>query len=328
MKPRPLSKSLVASLAAGAAGLLLTNGAPLAQSPSTDADCVVGTAAYPTIQSAVDNPECYTIQVPRGKFGENVRINANAIVHTSLTIRGAGPQLTTVDGSGAAAPVFSIGGQRASPCGDPEVAVTLEGMTITGGAGPYCPPENPRCGQRNGGGVSASPGVKLTVADCVVTGNSTYMNGGGISVANGRLTVTDSVISRNTAYANPQSGVTDPNYTGGGGGVRMAGCPGAFVVMDSVIRDNVSLRHGGGVLVNASPTLMMCVLNPGGGPCIPVTVSAPRATVVMAGVDIMQNNAAQDWGGGGVYHNYADLTVLDSMIRHNDPDDVKAGTIP
>lgn len=319
MKLIALSKPVVVILATAVPALLLTGGAPLAKKPGADVDCMVGTDAFPTIQSAVNVPGCITIGVPAGTFRENVTINAAGLTHTRITIRGAGPERTTVDGSGQSGATFAIGGPAGrQPCDPPVVVVTVEGMRITGGTGPICTPQNPNC-QRNGGGVSASPGVKLTVNNCIVTGNSAYMNGGGISVPNGRLTVVDSVVSHNTAHANPQPGNTNPDYVGGGGGLRIAGCPSVLIVKGSVIRDNVSYRHGGGILSFVSTPMMV-----GGG----VSIPGPDGTLVAVDSDLKHNTAAEARGGGGIYHVRTDLTVLDSKIGNNYPDDVRQGANP
>ena len=247
MEPKCLSKSVAVIIATATPVLLMTGSASLAQEPGTGVDCMVGVAAYPTIQSAVDAPACMTIRVPAGTFRENV------IIGRSVTVRGAGPERTTVDASGKLAPVFAI----SSPpgvrqlCDPPVFIVTLAGMTITGGTGPGA-----TFLQRNGGGISASPGVKLTVENSIVTGNSAYTNGGGISLVMGRLTVVDSVITRNTAYANPQNNPPSPNYIGGGG-LRIAGCPSVLIVKNGVIKDNVSFGYGGGILVNVPTPVMM-----------------------------------------------------------------------
>ena len=323
MKLKRILRSVAAILASATPVLLSTGGVSLAATPGTGADCVVGTAGYPTIQSAVDNPGCETISVPAGTFRENVLINGTVIDHTNITIRGAGPAYTIVDGSNAPGAVFSVvKGRRAGPCGEPEVAVTLQGMTITGGTSAWCPPDNPRCTQRNGGGVAGAPGTKLIVKNCTVSGNSAYMNGGGISVAAGRLTVLDSVVSGNTAYGNPQPDVTDPNYIGGGGGIRIAGCPGVLIVSNSVIERNVSHRHGGGILSFTRASAVTTPTTP------PVTMAFPAGTLVVEGSDIKNNTAADANGGGGVFYDAPDLTLIKGKVKNNYPDDLRPGATP
>jgi hypothetical protein len=289
-------------LAAAAAPIFMIVGA--AQAQEADANCLVGSGGYASIQSAVDDPACTVIAISAGTFLENVTIGR------SLTLRGAGADRTTVDATGTNKPVFGISPPPMPrlPCDPPTVTVKLSGMTITGGSGP-----DATSAQRNGGGISASPGVKLTVEKSVVTGNSAYMNGGGISLVMGRLTIVHSLVSGNISLANPQPGPPNPDYIGGGGGVRIAGCPAVLVVQHSRIVDNLSYRHGGGILVNVPTPLVI------GGASIP----GPDGTLVVMNSQIMRNTAAEANGGGGIYTFRADLTSLDSQIKHNYPDDLR-----
>jgi hypothetical protein len=274
---------LLLALAAGAMS------AVFAQQAAAQPECAVGTTGYTTIQEAVDDPECRTITVPAGTFAENV------LIDRSVTIRGAGPKRTTVDGSGFHDPVFLIAGTFVSVCASPNVFVTLEGMTITGGKGPESGTN------RNGGGISASPFVDLVVKDCVVTGNSTYRYGGGISVANGRLTVMDSVISLNTAYVTE----SPEGYLGGGGGIRVQGCPADLTVVNSIIEKNVSRHQGGGILSVAS--------------------QPDRGRLILKDSDIRRNEAWAANGGGGVFFDGVAVTWSDTKVKDNVPNDVQDG---
>jgi hypothetical protein len=278
------------ALAAGAMS------AAFAQQAAAQPECTIGTTDYMTIQDAVDDEECQTIIVPAGTYYEN------AIINRDVTIRGAGPNRTKVDAGGADVSVFNIRGLNlapGAPCVVPGVVVNLEGMTITGGKGP--PSE---IAQRNGGGIQTSPGVDLVVKNCIVTGNSAAQYGGGISVANGRLTVIDSVISFNTAY------VTTPppvGYFGGGGGIRVTGCPSYLAIMDSVIEGNTSYAFGGGIL----STVLSGNLTYGQG------------RLILKDVDIKRN--AADEAGGGVFYDGVVFTTSDTKVKINVPDDVQDG---
>lgn len=283
---------LLLALTAGAMSALF------AQQAAAQPECTIGTTGYTTIQNAVDDEECRTIILPAGTYMENV------IIDRDVTIRGAGPQRTKVDAGGAYVSVFRIEGLNlalglGAPCVVPGVVVNLEGMTITGGKGP---PSDSL--QRNGGGIGASPGVDLVVKNCIVTGNSAAQYGGGISVPNGRLTVIDSVISFNTAYVN----TTPPlGYFGGGGGIRVTGCPSDLAIMDSVIEGNTSYAFGGGIL----STVMSNAVTYGQG------------RLILKDVDIKRN--AADEAGGGVFYDGVVFTTSDAKVKHNVPDDVQDG---
>lgn len=278
---------LLLALAAGAMS------AVFAQQAAAQPECTVGTTGYMymTIQDAVDDDACRTIIVPAGTYIENV------IIDRSVTIRGAGPRLTTVDGSGDVNAVFVIEQSTTGSCSTVRF-VTLEGMTITGGQGPPLGST-----YRNGGGVAGNSGVDLVVNNCVVTGNSTYGNGGGISVAHGRLTVIDSVISRNRALGLGLTG----EYIGGGG-LRVAGCPSELTVVNSVIEQNVSDYRGGGILSMAG--------------------TSDRGRLIVIDSDIRRNVAAAPSGGGGVFFDKAVVTWSDAKVKHNEPNDVQDGPPP
>jgi len=298
MNLKPVSKTFAATIAIAASLLLAAPDALLAKKPGDGADCVVG-VDYSSIQSAVADAECPTISVPAGTFYENV------IINRSVTIRGAGRHRTTVSGSSNPAPVFSVAPPPQSypgSCAEPVVAVTVEGMTITGGTGPFCPAEAPFCKNRNGGGISASPGTALTVKNCIVAGNSTYESGGGISVVLGRLKVMDSVISRNTAFANLRPNAQQV----GGGGLRIAGCPNILVVTNTVIEDNLSYGRGGGILSFTTPV-----------------AGQPWGTLVVERSEIKHNTATAANGGGGIYYDHVDSTLIDGKVKNNYPNDLE-----
>jgi hypothetical protein len=278
MKLTHFSKALPAASAIAVAVCLAAPLTGFAKKPGNRPTCSVGTAAYPTIQSAVNDPECNSIGVPAGTFYENV----NTLVR-NVSIRGAGAGLTIVDGRSASAPVFALG----DPTSSVTAEVALEGMTITGGTGPASG------NNRNGGGISSFR-TNLSVKDCVISGNSAWGNGGGLSFAFGTVTVKDSVIANNTAHGNSSSIAT------GGGGIRGAGSPPVLTVMDSVIANNLSLTKGGGILfVGSSPSV--------------------TGTLIVKDSVITGNTAVQ---GGGMYLRDTALTVKDSDVSGNSPENI------
>jgi hypothetical protein len=130
----------------------------------------VPSSTYPTIQAAVNDATCATINVAAGTYTELVTINRN------VTIRGDGQDVTFVDGSGSGR-VFEIS----------QVTVTIKGVTIQHG----------NAGFGLGGGI-ANFGT-LTVMNSTLAGN-TGLDGFGAGIANlGTLTVANSTITDNTA---------------------------------------------------------------------------------------------------------------------------------
>jgi putative cofactor-binding repeat protein/predicted outer membrane repeat protein len=190
--------------------------------------------------------------------------------------------------------VFSVDPRTGQPS---DIDVTLEGMTITGGTGPQCAPTQPPCNQ-NGGGISIAFSV-VTVKDSVITGNTTTGNGGGASFVFGALTLKNCVVSGNRADAYPGR---PAGQLFGGGGLRGAGSPNVMTVIDSEITGNSSGRQGGGIFS----------LSPVGSP----------GTLIVKNSIVENNTATADPFGGGIYSNNTTLTLKDSKIAGNTPDDI------
>jgi len=189
---------------------------------------------------------------------------------------------STIINGGDNGPVFAVGWST----------VTLKGMTIIGGKTP------PSSRRPNGGGISSVYST-LTVKDCLITGNEALALGGGIQSIFGTLIVKDSIITDNTATS--------------GGGIWGAGSANVVIVIDSVIADNEATSthasvppefsgRGGGILCFNT--------TPGGAPCM-VTVKDSRIT---------GNEATTE--GGGIYISNTTLTVKDSTITDNTPDQI------
>ncbi len=66
---------------------------PLLFSASAAAQCLVPSAAYPSIQSAVDDGACSGITVAAGVFGESL------LIQRDLSLRGAGSDATLLEGN-------------------------------------------------------------------------------------------------------------------------------------------------------------------------------------------------------------------------------------
>jgi predicted outer membrane repeat protein len=122
---------------------------------------------HSTIQAAVNDLSCDSINVGPGTFDENVTINR------TVTIQGQGISSTTVDGRGLGS-VFTI---------PPDVSATLGDMTIANGAADQ------------GGGIN-NLGL-LVLVNSVVTGNEAY-DGAGID-NEGIAHVSGSTLSENYA---------------------------------------------------------------------------------------------------------------------------------
>lgn len=150
--------------------LLLTGIVSLASSaPASAASCLVPSTAYPTIQSAVDDPGCNPINIDNGEFKEDLLINR------SLEIDGNSMSTSIIHGAGQG-PVITVTAPD----------VTISNLTITGGAN-----------SQNGGGIS-NQGANVTITHCKITENQAKL-GGGIHTGREQITINNSTISHNRA---------------------------------------------------------------------------------------------------------------------------------
>ena len=185
-------------------------------------------------------------------------------VPLSVTILGPGPAVLTVSGN-LASRVFNLTGTN----------VTIDGLTIANGQSAL-----------NGAGINAGggPGSVVTVRDCIVTNNSTTVDGGGIyNNASVMMAITNCIISGNHASA-------------WGGGIYNHGESGRTAVMTisaSTLSGN-SAASGGGI-INFGWS---------GG-----------ATLTVNACTISSNSASSEQGGGGIY-NVGDYSGNASVTVH------------
>src|SRR5579863_5239747 len=109
----------------------------------------------------------------------------NLTITHSLTITGAGPAKTIINGGGVASEIINEGRKA---------AVTVSGVTLTGGGGPG-----------DGGGVYNCEST-LTISDSVITGNNARRGSGALGYGGGTyncpgstLTIVDTTYLGNTA---------------------------------------------------------------------------------------------------------------------------------
>lgn len=204
----------------------------------------------------------------------------------NLTIRGAGAGLTTINGGGLDRVFHIIAG----------TTVTLEGLTITGGA---------VTGSNDGGGIRVAGGF-VTINDSIITGNTSQDDAGGIDNS-GNLTLNRVTVSTNTAVRT-------------GGGIRNAG---TLTINESLIGGRIDITtgqrfgntsgQGGGGLINLGGATLV-VSNS--------TISGNAATSAAAGqgggllslgrttlrnVTIAANNAGSSGGGLAVTAGLTDV---------------------
>lgn len=150
------------------AGLSLGRGfLPIAQSAS-NANCSVPSSSYTTIQSAVDDLNCTTIQLTAALYRENVKVFRNIEIH------GAGSDQTVIDAQKLNSAFQLLIG----------TAFTLTNMTMTNG-------------EKEGAGVYLQTGT-VYLENVKIEGNVTSSHGSGILATGGRVFLVNSSVSHNT----------------------------------------------------------------------------------------------------------------------------------
>ena len=294
MEPRARLTALLFSLVM--ASLLLAVLVELARTGTVQAgSCDVPTGSHLTIQSAVDDVSCETINVAAGTFHENVAITR------SIAIQGHGHGNTIVDGQGVGS-VFTVLG---------EVEVVLDGMTIRSGR------------SEDGGGVYHSGG-RLAISNAEIFDNTAANAGGGaFSAFSGTLTIENSMVVSNSSEFGGggifgfQVSVTNStlisNTSEWGGGIYAAAGKSAFSGSEIV---NNSGTMGGGIFVGIFGDLAIdrSVLSGnfayyGGG----IDNAGDTLTVTNSTLYL---NTARYWGGGIGNFN-AQAIVSNSTLHDN-----------
>ena len=217
--------------------------------------------------------------------------------------------------------------------------LTIEGSTISGNSA------------RKGGGITNLIGATLTIANSIISDNSTFdanSTGGGIRNAGGTVTIIDSTVSGNTVnlsgigillnggggfYNDPfgtltiiDSRVSDNSTEDTGGGIFNRG--GELTITGSTISDNSSIDGGG--IRNATGTMTITNSTVTGNSALGfeangggiLTETYGTATTTINSTTISGNSAVLY--GGGVYasHNIMSgppvlITIANSTISDN-----------
>jgi hypothetical protein len=190
-----------------------------------------GTLAFPynTIQEGIDNAATGDkVSVAAGIYKETI------LMKDGVSVLGAGPAVTTIDGEGLSNSVVNFNGTRLSPL--------LTGFTITGGTGDTS-------GDIGGVPVNIGGGILLLNSSAVITRNVITQNivdegyclGGGIYVYVALETpiISDNVISQNVARSTTQAD------SGEGGGIYVVAKNGGVVITNNLIEANDGLKGGG-----------------------------------------------------------------------------------
>jgi Ca2+-binding RTX toxin-like protein len=212
-------------------------------------------------------------------------MGAIEVYEDSLDIQGPGADVLTVSG-GDDTRIFLLYGMN-----NEDDDVRFSGLTLT---------EASNSAVHSSLGLDEAPDV--TIADSIVTDNSTGAFGGGVYAFYSALTITNSQITNNDAY----SDITDVD----GGGVfsyyaNFDGSePTGVVIQNSIIAGNEADGDGGGALLYGS-----------------------FGDVIVENSTISGNSAGSDGGGLALYGNEdgAATTIRNSTISGNNAEDNGGG---
>lgn len=274
-----------------------------------------------------------------GEAEDLIRLTSGRIeIADELTIVG-GPAGATITGDANGDDVVGTDGitdVEASLAGDDRLddnsrifdaaaALTLDGLTLTGGRGSSV------SGSDGGGAVQSTADV--VISNSTVSGNSItsgfgvgYGSGGGVNGATVRIT--NSTLSGNSAGPGRGGGASaletlivegstvSGNYSGGGGGLSAE----TLQVRDSVISDNsVDVEASGGGLFGLDITVENSTISAnrapggvGGGMAMMFSPNSPGSIRVIGSV--ISDNVSS-YGGGGIRG--GDIYVADSTISGN-----------
>jgi len=240
-----------------------------------------------------------TITFQNGLSGTITLNGTELLVQKNLTIEGPGAGVITVSGNNVSR-VFHFLRQSSTPT----IAVSVSGLTITGGKVTDT--------STGGGGIYNESGSTLTLDNSTVSGNRTNGIAGGINNT-GRLTLSNSTISGNTASS------------GSGGGINNYG---TLTIRSSTISGNTaSSGFGGGIYNYGTLTISSSTVSgntatatsnygivSGGGIYTESALTVTNSTIF--GNTISNSSSNGSSRGGGIYSSNA-LTVTNSTIFGN-----------
>jgi hypothetical protein len=270
-----------------------------------------------SIQEAVDGSgNGDIICVMPGTYEENVVLDAGGVLLQSLEGSGA----TIIDGGAAGSVlVFQYGDSS-----------TVQGFTLTNGAGSLFDPDNDGVLDACGGGMfvdASSP----TFEDIVITGNVAD-DGAGVYVNNASIDMSDVVILDNAAVGyggglrlrhaedvQLEQVEVSGNTARTGAGVSLYDSEITLIECD--VTDNVAENNGGGFYVgtDSSVELSSGVVSGNSAGSLGGGIRAYSSRVIIAGTSVVFNSAVEN--GGGVACRLSDLSVT-ADIQDNDPDNV------
>lgn len=287
-------------------GLLFSGGlallfGTLAQ-PALAVSCNVPSGTFSNIQAAINDPTCDTIVLSAQVYNENLTITR------SLTLQGAGPTVTTINGDNINT-VISVSGSITK--------VQLSDLKVMGG----------NATGESGGGLRAvvdGAVAQLSLSNVQISQNAADTAGGGLyaEVRNGASLI----ISGTSFISNTNNGTTN-----GGGGLNLQIYDSSRVeIYNSTVENNLSETRGGGgdiifnsggVLTVTNSTFRNNRTDPGGGGGLRLAnVDTTPATAIISATLFHSNIASGTvigHGGGGLQINGGNNTDLEATVANS-----------
>jgi hypothetical protein len=182
----------------------------------------VPSSSYSTIQAGINAAFTAgggTVLVAAGTYNENIQLKNGVDVVSDRTGN-------TIISSTDIYPVVTA---------NSVTNAKLDGFTITNGSG---------SGTQLGAGVSIqASSSNVTISNCVITGNTAYLRGGGIAIDNSSATIVNCTIVGNTVNKIGELG-------GNGGGIYISNS--SPIIINCISANNTALGAGGGIYVDTS----------------------------------------------------------------------------
>ena len=267
-----------------------------------DATCSVPSTAHATLQTAVDDATCGTIDLAANVFNENVTIARSMIIKGSVDADNT--PLTTIDGQQLDS-VFTIHDFN---------TVVFRNLVIQNGKS-----------AENGGGIHIVDNASVTLDNVLLTNNSAE-NGGGLYANSGFLNIINSTIQHNSANhlggglfgalgsVDMRSFKMYHNSAEDGGAIGVANA--ALLLQDGDFSGNAATRNGGAIFMtvpNGTSSFTNLNLNQNTAGNLGGAIFSRRGLSLTGGT--LNNNAAID--GGALYVERNSLNLMQTNFSDN-----------
>ena len=267
------------------------------------------------IQEANALPGADIIEIPAGIYTlsipgtlEDDAATGDLDIRQAVTIIGAGPTSTIIDGGGLdrVFDLITFAGQQYD--------VTIENLTIRNGGN--LPAGTANVGAGIGQRSNTTGIVNLTLNNVIITANDNVNNGGGVGFARNFSAIGTPSLTINNSVING-------NFASSGAGIQCGGC--LLTLNNTTIHNNNASTNGGGIEISTNFSVVQLVNstvsgnsanNNGGGIAKGFgsgTIAVNFSTITLNTADA-NNSGTGD--GGGIFAN-SNTTIQNSIMQGN-----------